>query len=283
MPAFGSCVRRSIWQSVSAAAKKFTEGNSAPGTFTARVLRRRAFGASVMSQVKMWGQEEFWGLGFEWDPQWLLTPAQKELQAKLIALCETTLRANAIESDAQYIYPRKNFEALATLGLLSLTVPKDLGGLGESHVCAAMVVETIARYGCPSTAMCYTMHLGAVAAALLRYHDNVRLTDILKRLDADVLIGTLSYSDPETGSHFWYPISSKAEAFGDGWKITKKASWTTSGGFADWYILQTTSPGFSGDYSDLSCFLVLKDDVKSNPSEWDGLGLRGNQSGPIQV
>lgn len=56
-----------------------------------------------MSEVKMWGNEEFWGLGFEWDPQWLLTPAQKELQKKLIALCETTLRANAIESDAQYI------------------------------------------------------------------------------------------------------------------------------------------------------------------------------------
>ena len=236
-----------------------------------------------MSETKMWGKEEFWGLGFEWDPQWLLSAEQKELQAKLIALCETTLRANAVESDANYVYPRKNFEALATLGLLSLNVPNELGGLGQNHVCAAMVVETIARYGCPSTAMCYTMHLGAVAAALLRHHDNSLLTDILKRLDKDVLIGTLSYSDPETGSHFWYPISSKAEAHGEGWKVTKKASWTTSGGFADWYIVQTTSPGFSGDYSDLSCFLVTKDEVKANPSEWDGLGLRGNQSGPIVV
>ena len=34
-------------------------------------------------------------------------------------------------------------------------MPKELGGLGQSHVCAAMVVETIARYGCPSTAMVY--------------------------------------------------------------------------------------------------------------------------------
>jgi Aminomethyltransferase folate-binding domain. len=29
---------------------------------------------------------------------------------------------------------------------------------------------------------------------------------VLKRLDKDVFIGTLSYSDPETGSHFWYPV-----------------------------------------------------------------------------
>ena len=44
---------------------------------------------------------------------------------------------------------------MASLGLLGLIVPKELGGLGQSHVCAAMVVETIARYGCSSTAMVY--------------------------------------------------------------------------------------------------------------------------------
>lgn len=223
------------------------------------------------------------GIGAEWSPQWLLTPEQRALQADLIALCETTLRPNAIESDKKYIYPRKNFEALASMGLLSLTIPKELGGRGESHVCAAMVVETIARYGCPSTAMCYTMHLGACAAALLRHHDNARLKDILRRVDQDVLIGTLSYSDPETGSHFWYPMSSRAERTDNGWKVFKKASWTTSGGFADWYIIQTTSPDFGGDYSNLSCFLVTKDQIHADPANWDGLGMRGNQSGPISV
>ena len=82
------------------------------------------------------------GIGAEWSPQWLLSAEQKALQADLIALCETTLRPNAIESDKGYVYPRKNFEALAAMGLMSLTVPKELGGRGESHLCAAMVVET---------------------------------------------------------------------------------------------------------------------------------------------
>ncbi|HWL18164.1 MAG TPA: acyl-CoA dehydrogenase family protein [Bradyrhizobium sp.] len=232
---------------------------------------------------KMWGDKEFWGLGFEWDPQWILTEEQLALQAKLIDLCASTMRDNAVESDKTYTYPRKNFEALSTLGLLGLFVPKELGGLGQNHICAAMVVETIARYGCPSTAMCYTMHLGAVAAVLLRHHNSPRLKDLLKRLDKEVLIGTLSYSDPETGSHFWYPISSKAEKTKDGWRVHKKASWTTSGGFADWYVVQTTSPDFNGDYSSLSCFMIDGKDVTANPSAWDGLGLRGNQSGPIEV
>jgi alkylation response protein AidB-like acyl-CoA dehydrogenase len=232
---------------------------------------------------KMWGSDSFWGLGFEFDPQWVLSPGQKKLQNDLIQLCQTTLRKNAVESDKKLIYPRKNFEALASLGLLGLLVPRDLGGLGESHLCASMVVETIARYGCPSTAMCYTMHLGATAAALLRHHSNPTLQSILARLDKEVLIGTLSYSDPETGSHVWYPFSSRAERTSDGWKVFKKASWTTSAGFADWYIVQTTSPDFGGDYSNLSCFLMMKDEVKADPAQWDGLGLRGNQSGTLEM
>ena len=236
-----------------------------------------------MSETKIWGGAPFWGLGYDLDPQWLLTPAQKEIQRTLIDLCQSRMRGNAVESDRKLLFPRKNFQILAEHGLLGLLVPKELGGLGENHVCAAMVVETLARYGCPSTAMCYTMHIGAVAAALLRHHDNPGLQDLMRRLDRDCLVGTLSYSDPETGSHFWYPISSSAERVAEGWKVMKKASWTTSGGFADWYIVQTTSPEFGGDYSNLSCFLILSDEVQANPASWDGLGLRGNQSGPIQV
>ncbi len=237
----------------------------------------------MTDQTKKWGSEEFWGLGYEFDPQWLLTDAQREIQAKLIDLCQAKMRDNAIESDKGLIFPKKNFEILAEHGLLGLIVPKELGGMGENHVCSAMVVETIARYGCASTAMCYTMHQGAVAAAALRYHNNATIKDILSRVDKDCLVGTLSYSDPETGSHFWYPFSSRAERAEGGWKVLKKASWTTSGGFADWYIVQTTSPDFGGDYSNLSCFLILGEEIQADPANWDGLGLRGNQSGPIKV
>jgi alkylation response protein AidB-like acyl-CoA dehydrogenase len=223
------------------------------------------------------------GLSDQFDPHWLLSERQRELLAQLRVLCGTTLRPNALESDAGLVYPRKNFEALASLGLLGLFVPKNLGGLGESHTFAAAVVETIARYGCPSTAMCYVMHLGATAALLFRMHESPLYQDLLSRIDAEVLIGTLSYSDPETGSHFWYPISSGAERTPEGWKVRKKASWTTSAGFADWYVVQTTSPDFDGNYADLSCFLVFKDEIRAEPSKWDALGLRGNQSGTLEV
>ena len=189
---------------------------------------------------KMWGGEAFWGLGYEWDPEWVLTERQRELRDLLIELCQTEMRDRAKISDDNLEYPRENLELLGKHGFLGLTVPEEYGGLGQDHVAFAMTVETIARYGCASTAMCYVMHIGAVQAIMLRATD--ALIDRYIRPLNSGKIGTLSYSDPETGSHFWYPISSGADKTENGYRVRKKASWTTSGGFADFYVVQTTSP-----------------------------------------
>ena len=179
------------------------------------------------------------------------------------------------------MFPRPNLEILGEHGFLALTVPEEYGGLGENHVAYSMVCETIARYGCASTAMCYVMHMGAVNAIMLRATPEL-IDRYIRPVAAGKTIGTLSYSDPETGSHFWYPVSSGAERVNGGYRVRKKASWTTSGGFADFYVVQTTSPDFTG-YDDLSVFVVDGEHVKSQPSLWDALGLRGNQSGPIEI
>jgi alkylation response protein AidB-like acyl-CoA dehydrogenase len=233
-----------------------------------------------LSEEKMWGSEPYWGLGYDWDPDWLLTDRQKELRSTLIELCQQEMRDNAKRSDDELKFPRRNLELLGEHGFLALTVPEEYGGLGQNHVAYSMVCETIARYGCASTAMCYVMHIGAVNAIMLRA--TPALIDKYIRPLNSGKIGTLSYSDPETGSHFWYPISSGAERVNGGFRVRKKASWTTSAGFADFYVVQTTSPDFKG-YDDLSVFVVDAEDAHAQPALWDALGLRGNQSGGLDV
>ena len=235
----------------------------------------------MTAEVKQWAGRPFWGLGYEWDPDWLLSPRQRELRTTLIDLCEQEMRANAERSDDELRFPRRNLELLGEHGFLALTVPEEYGGLGGDHQTFAMVSETIARYGCASTAMCFVMHIAAVQAIMLR--PTPELIDRYIRPLRCGRIGTLSYSDPQTGGHFWYPISSSAERVGDGaFRVRKKSSWTTSGGFADFYVVQTTSPDFTG-YDDLSVFVVDAADVTAEPSLWDALGLRGNQSGGVEV
>ena len=68
---------------------------------------------------KQWGAEPYFGLGYDWDPDWVLTERQQELRDKLIELCEREMRANAKRSDDELLYPRRNFEILAENGFLA--------------------------------------------------------------------------------------------------------------------------------------------------------------------
>ena len=54
--------------------------------------------AKMEAETKTWGKRPFWGLSFDCDPQWFLTEEQREIQRKLIELCRTTLRPNAVSS-----------------------------------------------------------------------------------------------------------------------------------------------------------------------------------------
>jgi len=41
---------------------------------------------------KTWDGEAFWGLGYEWDPDWVLSERQRDLRDTLIELCEKEMR-----------------------------------------------------------------------------------------------------------------------------------------------------------------------------------------------
>ncbi|KAG7160971.1 NADH-cytochrome b5 reductase 1-like 2 [Homarus americanus] len=234
--------------------------------------------------MKTWGNKEFWGLGSEFDPDWLLTDQQKQLRADLMDVCRTKIRPHAIQCDRNYQFPRQSVEDLAELGLMGLIIPKEFGGLGENHICAAMVVETLARYGCPSTAMIYTMHLASCSVILFRYHNNPHLQQLLTRITQEKLLGAVSASDPATGGHDWFPLSSKVKYLDKRTiQMLKFGSWTTSAGFADFYTIMTVSPEYNGNYSNLSMFVSYQDEIRASTDNWSALGMHGNQSGPIVV
>jgi alkylation response protein AidB-like acyl-CoA dehydrogenase len=219
------------------------------------------------------------GLDPLFDPVFFLTDEQKDLRQQLIEICERDIRPHADSNDRTSTFPRKGLEALGPF--LGLLLPKEWGGLAQGHVMFATAVETIARYGDPSAAMCYVMHISAVEALRLCANE-YQVETYLKKVVPERRLGTLSYSDPETGSHFWYPMASGATRTDGGYMVTKKASWTTSGGFADFYVFQTTSPDFT-EYSDLSVWVCNAEDAEAKPGEWDALGLRGNQSGSLLI
>lgn len=109
------------------------------------------------------------------------------------------------------------------------------------------------------------MHMAGLAALLFRVSGNDETLSLLKRLDSDVMLGSSSFTGPETGGHFWYPKIPGVEKLENGWRVKKNASFTTSCGHAKWVVAQTTSRTFDGDYSNISDFLIYADEMKGNP------------------
>jgi alkylation response protein AidB-like acyl-CoA dehydrogenase len=233
--------------------------------------------------AKRWGSDDYYGLGHDFDPTFFLTPDDRALEDEIIAACERVIRPLAIECDRSGKYPRASVDELGRLRLLAMIAPREYGCRASSHTQVLMATEAIARYGCPSTAVIFMMHLVAVAGLVFRAKGNSEIDSLLRRMDAQALIGTASYTDPETGGHFWYPKTSGAERVADGWHVRKTAAFTTSSGYADWYLTQTTSPAFQGDYADLSVFLLYPDEVQGSPGVWDAMGMHANQSGPVEI
>ena len=92
-----------------------------------------------------------------------LTSEQLEWKERVAEVAERVIAPRAAEYDAKAQFPKESLQALGDMGLWALRVDKEHGGLGGDMVTTCLIVEEIAKK-CPSTAMCYKMHLESVEA-----------------------------------------------------------------------------------------------------------------------
>ncbi len=180
---------------------------------------------------------------------------------------------NAVAVDRAGAFPRASVDALAAAGVLGLISSPDVGGSGEGHRAAALVVEELARH-CGSTAMVVMMHYCATAVLEAHGPEPVR-----GRIAAGSYLASLAFSEFGSRSQFWTPVSTATGADGGGVRLDARKSWVTSAGEADGYVW-TSRPLAAEGVSTL--WLVPSDTPGLEVgAPFDGLGLRGNSSSPI--
>lgn len=194
---------------------------------------------------------------------------------------EAAARA-AADVDERGRFPEEAVEALRSSGLMGLTLPADVGGLGGGPEDFAEVARRLAG-ACGSTAMIYLMH---VSAAMPLAASSPTGIDVLKRMATGGMVGTLAFSERGSRSHFWAPVS-QAQRVGDGVHLLTDKSWVTSAGHADVYVVSTRSapedsqPGVEQAGVDL--YAVTREHGGfSVAAPWVGMGLRGNASSPMR-
>jgi len=184
------------------------------------------------------------------------------------------------EVDKKGRFPEESIAALGAAGLLGLTVPAELGGLGQGPRAFCVAAEELARE-CASTAMVFVMHTSAVQAIL----SSTRLAErdaVLRAAAKGKHLSTLSLSEKGSRSQFWAPVS-KMAAKGDGFVTSAAKSWVTSANFADSYVSSAQAPGAQSPLES-TIYLARTEGNEVRPeSAFDGLGLRGNDSSPVSL
>jgi alkylation response protein AidB-like acyl-CoA dehydrogenase len=192
--------------------------------------------------------------------------------------CIAIIDEEAGRTDAEGIWPSRSIRILAQSGLMGLTVPPG-AGTGQNMRQFAEVTETLARY-CASTAMIYLMH--TCATQVIAASASPRRSELLEKIKSGEMVGTLAFSEKGSRSHFWAPVS-RASRNSSGAILNCHKSFVTSAGQADYYIVSSGAIDGKGG-TDSTLYLVEKDAQGVEWSRaWNGIGLRGNASGPMLI
>ncbi len=183
-----------------------------------------------------------------------------------------TIAPAAIEIDQTGAYPQASLDALAKAGLLGLISAKEVGGIGEAHRAATLVVEEIGKY-CASTAMIVCMHYAATA--VIEGHGPQAIRE---EIAAGKHVSTLAFSEAGSRSHFWAPTSTATLA-GEQIRLDARKSWITGAGRANSYVWSSRPLAAEG----MSTIWLVPANATGLrvTAPFNGLGLRGNNSSPV--
>jgi alkylation response protein AidB-like acyl-CoA dehydrogenase len=189
-------------------------------------------------------------------------------------ISEEVIAPAAAEIDVAGAFPRAAVTAMGQAGLLGLINGNEVGGLGEGHRAATRVVERIAR-DCASTAMVVCMHYCGTAVI-----EAFGSRDAREAVARGEHVTTLAFSESGSRSQFWAPLSTAVSVNG-GVRLDAKKSWVTSAGQADSYVW--SSKPLAADGASTIWLTPAKAAGLSVNKPFDGLGMRGNCSSPVEA
>jgi alkylation response protein AidB-like acyl-CoA dehydrogenase len=186
-----------------------------------------------------------------------LTDVQTEILATVRSFVDKEIIPHAQALEHADEYPTEIVEGLKELGIFGLTIPEEFGGLGESLLTYALVVEEIAR-GWMSVSGVINTHF-IVAYMVLQHGTAEQKERFLPRMATGAVRGAFSMSEPGLGSDV-AGIRTKATRQDDGdYVIDGQKMWLTNGGSSTLVAaLVRTDEGAPKAHQNLTTFLIEK-------------------------
>ncbi len=191
--------------------------------------------------------------------------------------------SEAIEAK-DFAVTRRLIREASALGLTSVDIPEEYGGLEMDKVTSAIVADNIAKQG--SFSVAFSAHVGIGTLPIIWYGTPEQKKKYLPKLATGEFVGAYALSESTSGSDAMNPRS-RAVLSEDGkhYVINGEKMWITNGGFADIYTVFAKCAVPGGEKAGeekLTAFLV----ERGTPGfavgkEEHKLGIRGSSTCPL--
>ncbi len=188
-----------------------------------------------------------------------LNQDQKDILAGIREFVDAEIIPVAGDLEHNDEYPKDIVDGLKELGVFGLMIPEEYGGLGQSLLTYALVVEEIAR-GWMSVSGVINTHF-IVSHMVLHHGTEEQKQHYLPKMAEGEIRGAFSMSEPGCGSDV-SAISSKAVSDGDDYLLTGQKMWLTNGGSSNLVAVlvktDNAAPEDASVYKRMSTFLIDK-------------------------
>ena len=218
----------------------------------------------------------------EREPQDIFTPEDFSDEQRQIAKTANDFTVNEVLPVADQI-EAKNFEITrgllrkaGELGLISVDVPEEYGGLGMDKVTSAIITEAVSKYA--SFSVAFSAHSGIGSLPIVWYGTEAQKRKYLPKLATGEWIGAYALSESSSGSDA-LNCRTRAVLSEDGkhWVLNGEKMWITNSGFADLFTVFAKVDG-----EKFSAFLIDRNTPGfSVGAEEHKLGIRGSSTCPL--
>ena len=177
-----------------------------------------------------------------------LSPEQREIQAVAREFADAEIAPHAATWDREHRFPHDLVPKLAELGLMGVSIPEELGGAGADFVSYMLVLEEISRADA-GIGVTVAVHSSAATVPIVLFGTEEQKQELVPPLARGEKIGAFALTESDSGSDA-RSLRTKAEADGDGWRLTGTKQWITSGSFGGTILV------FARGENGISCFLV---------------------------
>jgi alkylation response protein AidB-like acyl-CoA dehydrogenase len=186
-----------------------------------------------------------------------LTDVQTEILSAVRTFVDKEIIPYATELEHKDEFPDAIVDGMKEMGLFGLTISEEYGGLGESLLTYALVVEQIAR-GWMSISGVINTHF-IVAYLIAQHGTDEQKQRLLPRMATGAVRGAFSMSEPECGSDV-AAIKTRATPDGDEFVLDGQKMWLTNGARAGVVAtLVRDELGAESVYRNMTTFLIEKE------------------------